>query len=172
MDPTERDATVAHQALERGKPNYKLILEIVCTKSPEELLTVKRTYHSIHKRALEEDIASHTNGKIRKVNPHTFLIFSLIILQPRQYSMIFEFSFYHVQFLVGLVSTYKYHGDEIDEETAFSDANMLHDEIQDGESVHEEIIRIISTRSKEQLLATFNYFKNIHGTSITKVSTQ
>ncbi|KAJ8423932.1 hypothetical protein Cgig2_032946 [Carnegiea gigantea] len=66
MDPTERDAALAHQALEKGKPNYKLILEIVCTKSPEELLTVKRTYHSIHKRALEEDIASHTNGKIRK----------------------------------------------------------------------------------------------------------
>jgi len=71
---------------------------------------------------------------------------------------------------VGLVSTYKYHGNEIAEETAFSDANILHDEIQDGESVHEEIIRIISTRSKGQLLATFNHFKDIHGTSITKAS--
>ena len=75
MDPIEREATLAHQALEKGKPDYKLILEIVCTKSPDELLTVKRTYHSIYKRALEEDIASHTRGKIRQVHPYTFLIF-------------------------------------------------------------------------------------------------
>ncbi|KAL2925592.1 Annexin-like protein RJ4 [Bienertia sinuspersici] len=71
-------------------------------------------------------------------------------------------------FLVGIVSTYKYHGDEIDQTIAYSDANTLHDEIQDKGSIHEEIIRIISTRSKQQLLATFNHFKDIHGTSISK----
>ncbi|CAO2837368.1 unnamed protein product [Amaranthus hypochondriacus] len=137
LDPIERDAILIHEALDKGKPNYSLVVEIVSTKLPEELLTVKRAYHKVYKRALEEDVASHTNGKIRK-------------------------------FLVGIVSTYKYHGDEIDEIIAHSDANILHDEIQDKDSIHDEIIRIISTRSKQQLLATFNHFKDIHGTSISR----
>ena len=72
---------------------------------------------------------------------------------------------------MGIVSTYKYHGDEIDEIIAHSDANILHDEIQDKDSIHDEIIRIISTRSKQQLLDTFNHFNDIHGTSISRVCT-
>lgn len=137
LDPVERDAILIHEALKKGKPDYNLVAEIVCIKSPEELLAVKRAYHKIYKHALEEDVASHTSGKIRK-------------------------------FLVGIVSTYKYHGEEIDEIVAYSDANTLHNEIQDVQSIHEEIIRIISTRSKQQLLATFNHFKDIHGNSISR----
>ncbi|KNA22610.1 hypothetical protein SOVF_031010 [Spinacia oleracea] len=138
VDPVERDAIQIHEALKKAKPDYNLVAEIASTKSPEELLAVKRAFHKIYKHALEEDVASHTRGKMRK-------------------------------FLVGIVSTYKYHGDEIDEIIAHSDANILHDELQDGKSVHEEIIRIISTRSKQQLLVTFNHFKDIHGTSISRV---
>ena len=67
MDPIERDAILIHEALDKGKPNYSLVVEIVSTKLPEELLSVKRAYHKVYKRALEEDVASHTNGKIRKV---------------------------------------------------------------------------------------------------------
>ncbi|GMH07629.1 hypothetical protein Nepgr_009469 [Nepenthes gracilis] len=74
--------------------------------------------------------------------------------------------------LVAIVSTNRYHGEEIDELTAHSEAVALHDEIHDGESNHEEIMKIISTRSKQQHMATFNHFKDIHGTSITKVLKQ
>ncbi|KAK9735955.1 hypothetical protein RND81_04G240800 [Saponaria officinalis] len=137
LDPVERDAVLAHDSLKKVVPDYQVLLEVVCTKTPDDLLQVKRAYHKIYKRALEEDVASHSTGKIRK-------------------------------FLVGVVSTYKYHGDEINEVAAVTDANILHDEILDGASVHEEIIRIISTRSKKQLLATFNHFKDIHGTSLSK----
>ncbi|KMT14582.1 hypothetical protein BVRB_4g073520 [Beta vulgaris subsp. vulgaris] len=137
IDPVEREAILIFEALKKEKPDYNLVAEIVCTKSPEELLTLKRAYHKIYKHALEEDVASHTRGKVRN-------------------------------FLVGIVSTYKYYGDEIDEILAYSDATTLHDEIQDKKSIHEEIIRIITTRSKQQLLATFNHFKDIHGTTITR----
>ena len=72
---------------------------------------------------------------------------------------------------------YRYEGEEIEEEVAHSEANILEDEIQGGGGGGgggalkgaEEIIRILSTRSRPQLLATFNYYKQIHGTSITKV---
>lgn len=74
-----------------------------------------------------------------------------------------------VQLLIAVVSVYRYEGEEIDEGVAHSEANILGDEIQGGALKGEEIIRILSTRSKAQLIATFNNYKQIHGTSITKV---
>ncbi|GAB2287072.1 Annexin D8 [Dionaea muscipula] len=141
LDPRDREAIFVHEALKKATAvpdHYKVILEIACTKSPEELLAVKRAYHQRYKHSLEEDIASCTTGKTRN-------------------------------FLVAMVSTYRYPGDEINEIIAHSEAKDVHTEIHDGDSKHEEIIRIISTRSKLQLMATFNHFKDIHGTTITKV---
>ncbi|GAB4835267.1 hypothetical protein Ancab_000176 [Ancistrocladus abbreviatus] len=137
LDPHDREAVLANTALKRAIPDYPVILEIACTRSPEELLGVKRAYQLRYKHAFEEDVASYTTGKIRN-------------------------------FLFAVVSAYRYDGDEIDDKTAHSEAKTLHNEIQDSESNHEEIIRIISTRSKQQLKATFNHFKDIHGTSITR----
>jgi hypothetical protein len=59
--------------------------------------------------------------------------------------------------------------DEFDTQTAHSEADILHQEIQEKAFNHEELIRILSTRSKAQLKATFNHYRDIHGTSITMV---
>lgn len=67
MDPAERDATLINEALKKATPDYKVIIEIVCTRNSEELLALKRSYHSLYKHCLEEDVASLTIGDIRKV---------------------------------------------------------------------------------------------------------
>ncbi|PIN09391.1 Annexin [Handroanthus impetiginosus] len=72
------------------------------------------------------------------------------------------------QFLVGLVSIYRYKGDEIDSRLANSEADILLNAIKEKAFNHEEIIRIITTRSKPQILATLNHYKDDHGSSITK----
>ncbi|KAJ9699177.1 hypothetical protein PVL29_007997 [Vitis rotundifolia] len=138
LDPVERDAVLANEALKKARPDYRVILETAYMKSPEELLAVKRTYQFLYKRSLEEDVASHTTGDMRRL-------------------------------LIAVVSVYRYEGEEIDEGVAHSEANILGDEIQGGALKGEEIIRILSTRSKTQLIATFNNYKQIHGTSITKL---
>ena len=74
-----------------------------------------------------------------------------------------------LQLLVAVTSTYRYDGDEFDETMAHSEASILHEEIHGKAFNHEEVIRILSTRSKAQLNATFNLYKDIHGRSITKV---
>lgn len=74
-----------------------------------------------------------------------------------------------MQLLVALTSTYKYDGYEFDVDLAHSEADTLHEEITGKAYNHEELIRILSTRSKSQLTATFNKYRNIQGTSITKV---
>lgn len=74
-----------------------------------------------------------------------------------------------LQFLVPLVGTYRYDGGEIDPHLAQSEAKILYNAIKGKVFDHEEIIRILSTRSRAQLNATFNRFKDDFGISVTKV---
>lgn len=68
------------------------------------------------------------------------------------------------------MSAYRYEGDEINARLANSEAEILHNAIKDHKAFnHEEAIRILSTRSKTQLIATFNRYRDDQATSITKV---
>lgn len=73
-----------------------------------------------------------------------------------------------MQLLVGLVSSFRYGGDEINAKLAQTEADILHDAIKHKKANYEEVIRILTTRSKTQLIATFNRYRDVHGTSITK----
>ncbi|TMW81262.1 hypothetical protein EJD97_010811 [Solanum chilense] len=72
------------------------------------------------------------------------------------------------KFLVGLVGTYRYVGDELNARVANSEADILHNAISTKDFNNEEIVRIISTRSTTQLVATLNRYKDHYGSSITK----
>ncbi|KAJ7013143.1 annexin-like protein RJ4 [Populus alba x Populus x berolinensis] len=138
LEPADRDAVLANAALKKSKPDYRVIVEIACVGSPEDLLAVKRAYRFRYRHSLEEDVALHTKGDIRKV-------------------------------LVALVSAYRYDGDEVDEDLAISEAGLLHDDVYGKAFNHDELVRVLTTRSKAQLNATFNRYQDIHGKSISKV---
>ncbi|XXG52820.1 hypothetical protein AAC387_Pa03g1032 [Persea americana] len=70
--------------------------------------------------------------------------------------------------LVALVGTYRYSGGEIDTRLAHAEAKALHDAIEEKAFGHEEVIRILTTRSKAQLNATFNCYKDEYGTTVNK----
>uniref|UniRef100_A0A0E0DBA8 Annexin n=1 Tax=Oryza meridionalis TaxID=40149 RepID=A0A0E0DBA8_9ORYZ len=70
--------------------------------------------------------------------------------------------------LLALVSTYRYDGDEVNDALAKSEAKILHEAVTNGETDHGELIRIVGTRSRAQLNATFSWFRDERGTSITK----
>ncbi|KAL1346574.1 hypothetical protein HN51_020200 [Arachis hypogaea] len=72
------------------------------------------------------------------------------------------------QLLLGLVTAYRYTGDEINAKLAQSEAEILHEAVKEKKGSQEEAIRVLSTRSKTQLIATFNRYRETHGTSITK----
>lgn len=73
-----------------------------------------------------------------------------------------------LQLLVALVGIHRYNGDEINARLANSEADILNKAIRENVLNHEEIIRILTTRSRAQLMATLNHYKDDHGTSITK----
>lgn len=138
LDPEDRDAVLLNVAIKQLPiSDYRVIVEISCIRSHEELLAIKRAYQIRYKHSVEEDLAQHTTGDIR-------------------------------QLLVGLVSVYRYNGEDINARLASSEAEILHRVLSEKAYNHEEAIRIITTRSKAQILATLNHFKDDYGTSITK----
>ncbi|PRQ48763.1 putative annexin [Rosa chinensis] len=70
--------------------------------------------------------------------------------------------------LVPLVSAFRYEGDEVNITVAKREAKILHEKVKDKHYNDEELIRIITTRSKAQLNATFNQYNNEFGNAITK----
>lgn len=68
LDPADRDAVLANVAIKKPEIDYNVIIEIACVHCPEELLAVRRAYQLRYKRSLEEDLAQHTTGDIRKVH--------------------------------------------------------------------------------------------------------
>ncbi|KAM0936119.1 putative annexin [Dioscorea sansibarensis] len=67
LGPAERDALLAGEAIKRWSPGNRVLIEIACTRSPEELLSARRAYHDRFKRSLEEDVAAHTSDHFRKL---------------------------------------------------------------------------------------------------------
>ncbi|WVZ73614.1 hypothetical protein U9M48_021900 [Paspalum notatum var. saurae] len=70
--------------------------------------------------------------------------------------------------LVPLVSAYRYDGPEVNTSLAHSEAKILNEKIDKKAYNDEEIIRILTTRSKAQLLATFNSYKDQFNHAINK----
>jgi len=73
-----------------------------------------------------------------------------------------------MQLLVPLVSTFRYDGDEVNMTLARSEAKILHEKIKEKAYADDDLIRILTTRSKAQISATLNHYKNNFGTSMSK----
>ncbi|CAI9109442.1 OLC1v1009264C2 [Oldenlandia corymbosa var. corymbosa] len=71
--------------------------------------------------------------------------------------------------LVPLVTAFRYEGEEVNMMLAKSEAKILHEKISEKAYNHEELIRILTTRSKAQLNATLNQYNNQFGNAINKV---
>ncbi|XP_047326976.1 annexin Gh1-like [Impatiens glandulifera] len=70
--------------------------------------------------------------------------------------------------LVPLVSSFRYEGPEINTKLARSEARILHEKINNKHYDDEEVIRILTTRSKAQINATLNHYNDEFGNAINK----
>ncbi|CAL9136356.1 unnamed protein product [Musa textilis] len=137
LDPADRDAQLANEALRGWNPSNRVLIEIACTRNSSELLDMRRAYHLRYKRSLEEDVSKYTTGDFRKL-------------------------------LMPLVSSYRYEGIEVSRNLAKSEAKMLHEKITEQAYSHEELIWIITSRSKAQMIAIISHYKNEYGKAIIK----
>uniref|UniRef100_A0ACD5UJE9 Uncharacterized protein n=1 Tax=Avena sativa TaxID=4498 RepID=A0ACD5UJE9_AVESA len=137
MDAAERDANLVHGALrQRGDGDYvSVLVEVACASTPDHLVAVRRAYRALFACSVEEDLAS-----------------SSAFQQPLK------------KMLVSLVSSYRYGGEGVDEDAAKLEACQLSEAIRKKEPHRDEVIRIVSTRSKAQLAATLRRYRDDHGT--------
>ncbi|BAF17321.1 Os05g0382600, partial [Oryza sativa Japonica Group] len=74
--------------------------------------------------------------------------------------------------LVGLVSAYRYEGPRVSEETARAEAKALVAAVKSAGHAaaklveNDDVVRILTTRSKPHLVETFKHYKEIHGRHI------
>ncbi|KAL9675835.1 hypothetical protein QQ045_004043 [Rhodiola kirilowii] len=128
MHPWERDARLAKEALSNGPQAYGVLIEVVCTRSAEEWLGARRAYHSLYDQSVEEDVAYNVKGAEGKL-------------------------------LVALVSSYRYEGPNVNEDVAKAEAALLLNAITaaaDKAVEDDEVVRILSTRSKSHLKAIYS----------------
>lgn len=67
------------------------------------------------------------------------------------------------------MSSYRYGGDEVNLTLAKTEAKLLHEKISEKAYNDDDLIRILATRSKAQVNATVNQYKNQFGNDINKV---
>ncbi|TVU19191.1 hypothetical protein EJB05_35328 [Eragrostis curvula] len=141
MHPWERDARLAHHMVHQAHP-AAIVVEVACTRSADELLGARRAYQALFHHSLEEDVAYRAKDK-----PYCNL-------------------------LVGLVSAYRYEGPRVNEDVARAEAKALGAAVKRAGGVagklvaDDEVVRILTTRSKAHLVETFKYYKEIHGRRI------
>ena len=68
MHPWERDARLINDALNDGPKSYNVLVEIGCTRKSDELLGVRKAYHSLYECSIEEDVDSRVIGIERNVS--------------------------------------------------------------------------------------------------------
>lgn len=77
------------------------------------------------------------------------------------------------QLLVALVSAYRYEGTKVKDDAAKSEAKELHNAIKNADKrkpiEDDEVVRILTTRSKPHLQAIYKYYKEISGKNIDEV---
>ncbi|XP_047330089.1 annexin D5-like [Impatiens glandulifera] len=66
-DPATRDATILRRALHGDVVNVKTATEVICSRTPSQLVQIKQLYHSISKTYLEHDIEYQCSGDIQKL---------------------------------------------------------------------------------------------------------
>ncbi|CAN6300877.1 unnamed protein product [Urochloa humidicola] len=152
LHPWERDARWAHHVLHgdhgggraaralRHAPPGVVLVEVACTRAADDLLGVRRAYQALYHRSLEEDLAYRVTDATAGL-------------------------------LVGLVTAYRYEGERVSEELAAEEAKALAAAVKAAPASapaarlvqNEQVVRILATRSKPQLRATFKIYKELHG---------
>jgi len=143
VDPAARDAKLAHKAMKKQGERYVWVLiEVACASAPDHLVAVRKAYREAYSASLEEDVAACPLYKDPLLK----------------------------QFLVRLVSSYRYSGELVDDELARAEAAELHDAVvARKQPLHGDVVRVVSSRSKAQLKATFERYRLDHGKAVDEV---
>ncbi|OMO67917.1 Annexin [Corchorus capsularis] len=144
LDPHERDATVAREAIQQDDTNYKALVEIFLGRKSSHIALIKQAYQLKYKRQLDQDIVN--------------------IEPPHPYQKI----------LVALATSHKAHQADVSQHIAKCDAIRLFETGEGSPGAIDEgvVLEIFTKRSIPQLKLTFSCYKHIYGHDYTKSITK
>lgn len=141
LDPCERDAVLAWEALERGETNYRALVEIFLGRKSSHIQLIRQAYQRKFRRQLEQDI-------INIEPPHAFQ-----------------------RILIALATSHKAHQADVSQHLAKCDARRLYETGEGNSSgaIEEAVVlEIVSKRSIPQLKLTFLSYRHIYGHDYSK----
>ncbi|XWS42701.1 hypothetical protein CRYUN_Cryun16bG0036800 [Craigia yunnanensis] len=144
LDPHERDATVAREAIQKDDTNFKALVEIFVGRKSSHIALIKQAYQSKYKRKLDQDIIN--------------------IEPPHPYQKI----------LVALATSHKAHQADVSQHIAKCDARRLYEAGEGSPGAIDQgiVLEIFTKRSIPQLKLTFSCYKHIYGHDYTKSITK
>uniref|UniRef100_A0A0E0ESV6 Annexin n=1 Tax=Oryza meridionalis TaxID=40149 RepID=A0A0E0ESV6_9ORYZ len=140
LDPSERDAIMARDAVENGgATDYRFLVEIFTRRKQNQLFFTKQAYLARFKKNLEQDMVTEPSHPYQRL-------------------------------LVALATSHKSHHDELSRHIAKCDARRLYDAKNSGMGSVDEavILEMFSKRSIPQLRLAFCSYKHIYGHDYTK----
>ncbi|XP_030518806.2 annexin A3-like [Rhodamnia argentea] len=141
LDPHERDAVLAWEALERGETNYRALVEIFLGRKSSHIQLIRQAYQRKFRRQLEQDI-------INTEPPHAFQ-----------------------RIIVALATSHKAHQADVSQHLAKCDARRLFKTGEGSSlgAIEEAVVlEIVSKRSIPQLKLTFLSYRHIYGHDYSK----
>lgn len=168
LEPHERDAVLANDAIERRVTDYKALIEIYTRQKLSQLFFTKHAYLAKFKRHMDQDMISEPSNSYQKVG---FLQISGF-LSPGCVTKINVGSMVSCQLLLALAASQKSHHTDVSQHIAKCDAKRLYEagHCSTGGTDESLVLEIFSKRGIPQLrLALFSY-KQIYGHDYTKVS--
>ncbi|RHN40238.1 putative annexin [Medicago truncatula] len=194
----KEDADVLWKAVKGWGTDESAIIAIMGQRNAVQRQQIRQAYQDIYQEDLIKRLESELSGNfekamyrwildpadryavlanvaIKSINKDYHVIVEIAsVLQPQELLAVRHA--YHNRYknsleedlLVGLVSSFRYDGVEINPILAKHEADILHEAVKNKKGNIEEVIRILITRSKTQLKATFNRYRDDHGFSISK----
>ncbi|KAL5191097.1 Annexin-like protein RJ4 [Glycine soja] len=176
------DAESLRKAVKGWGADGKAIIAILGHRNATQRTLIREAYQNLFQEDLIKRLESELSGDFERAmyrwilepaEREALLANIAIKSADKNYQVIVEISCVLspeelFALLVGLVSSFRYGGSEINAKLAQSEADALHEAIKNKNKSNDEIIRILTTRSKTQLVATFNRYRDDHGIAITK----
>ena len=74
LDPAERDAIMARDAIETAATDYRVLIEIFTRRKQEQLFFTKQAYLARFKKNLEQDMVTEPSHPYQRVCLSSFLL--------------------------------------------------------------------------------------------------
>uniref|UniRef100_A0A0D9Y948 Annexin n=1 Tax=Oryza glumipatula TaxID=40148 RepID=A0A0D9Y948_9ORYZ len=176
------DADALLKAFQGWGTDEQAVIGVLAHRDATQRKQIRLTYEENYNENLIQRLQSELSGDLERAMYHWVLdpverqavmVNAATKCIHEDYAVIVEIACTNssselLALLLALVSTYRYDGDEVNDALAKSEAKILHETVTNGDIDHGELIRIVGTRSRAQLNATFSWFRDERGTSITK----